>query len=124
MSDFPALRAVDCLSISSQLNSEVISIGHGTLFLFSAFAFHTFFLSFFLLIQKGNTALHISSLAGQAEVVKILVKRGADINAQSQVSLHCQQLQLFNAVTLPKLIQFVALLVDEPWLYFGLYLKD
>lgn len=38
-------------------------------------------------VQKGNTALHISSLAGQAEVVKLLVKRGADINAQSQVSL-------------------------------------
>ncbi len=44
-------------------------------------------LSCFLLIQKGNTALHISSLAGQAEVVKILVKRGADINAQSQVRI-------------------------------------
>lgn len=40
----------------------------------------------FLFIQKGNTALHISSLAGQAEVVKILTKRGADINSQSQVS--------------------------------------
>lgn len=37
--------------------------------------------------QKGNTALHIASLAGQGDVVKILVKRGADINAQSQVSL-------------------------------------
>lgn len=36
--------------------------------------------------QKGNTALHIASLAGQAEVVKVLVKEGADINAQSQVS--------------------------------------
>lgn len=35
--------------------------------------------------QKGNTALHIASLAGQGEVVKLLVKRGADINAQSQV---------------------------------------
>uniref|UniRef100_A0A3P8ZYZ7 Ankyrin 2 n=1 Tax=Esox lucius TaxID=8010 RepID=A0A3P8ZYZ7_ESOLU len=34
--------------------------------------------------QKGNTALHIASLAGQAEVVKILVKRGAEINSQSQ----------------------------------------
>lgn len=36
--------------------------------------------------QKGNTALHIASLAGQGDVVKILVKRGADINSQSQVS--------------------------------------
>lgn len=40
--------------------------------------------------QKGNTALHISSLAGQADVVKILSKRGADINAQSQVSLDAE----------------------------------
>jgi len=37
------------------------------------------------LSQKGNTALHIASLAGQAEVVKVLVKEGANINAQSQV---------------------------------------
>lgn len=37
--------------------------------------------------QKGNTALHIAALAGQAEVVKILVKRGADINGQSQVQV-------------------------------------
>lgn len=36
-------------------------------------------------VQKGNTALHIASLAGQKEVVKLLVKRGADINSQSQV---------------------------------------
>ncbi|NXW36735.1 ANK2 protein, partial [Phaetusa simplex] len=34
--------------------------------------------------RKGNTALHIASLAGQAEVVKVLVKEGANINAQSQ----------------------------------------
>ncbi|XP_055084963.1 ankyrin-2-like isoform X3 [Periophthalmus magnuspinnatus] len=34
--------------------------------------------------KKGNTALHIASLAGQGEVVKTLVKRGADINSQSQ----------------------------------------
>uniref|UniRef100_A0A8C7H6A4 Ankyrin 2 n=1 Tax=Oncorhynchus kisutch TaxID=8019 RepID=A0A8C7H6A4_ONCKI len=35
--------------------------------------------------QKGNTALHIASLAGQADVVKMLVKQGAEINSQSQV---------------------------------------
>uniref|UniRef100_A0A3Q2W3X1 Uncharacterized protein n=1 Tax=Haplochromis burtoni TaxID=8153 RepID=A0A3Q2W3X1_HAPBU len=40
--------------------------------------------SLLLHTMKGNTALHISSLAGQADVVKILSKRGADINAQSQ----------------------------------------
>lgn len=37
-------------------------------------------------LQKGNTALHIASLAGQAEVVKVLVTNGANVNAQSQVS--------------------------------------
>uniref|UniRef100_A0A672JFW5 Ankyrin 3a n=1 Tax=Salarias fasciatus TaxID=181472 RepID=A0A672JFW5_SALFA len=35
--------------------------------------------------QKGNTALHIASLAGQTEVVKELVTNGANVNAQSQV---------------------------------------
>ena len=37
------------------------------------------------MIQKGNTALHIASLAGQAEVVKELVTSSANVNAQSQV---------------------------------------
>ncbi len=36
-------------------------------------------------MQKGNTALHIASLAGQTEVVKELVTNGANVNAQSQV---------------------------------------
>lgn len=40
-----------------------------------------------LVPQKGNTALHIASLAGQAEVVKVLVTNGANVNAQSQVNL-------------------------------------
>jgi len=35
--------------------------------------------------QKGNTALHIASLAGQEEIVKILVQHGAKVNVQSQV---------------------------------------
>lgn len=51
--------------------------------------------------QKGNTALHIASLAGQAEVVKVLVKEGANINAQSQV-FH----QIFPDVHTFKLEQF------------------
>lgn len=51
-------------------------------------------LSLFSFTQKGNTALHISSLAGQAEVVKVLSKRGADINAQSQVSLRSSRASL------------------------------
>jgi len=39
-----------------------------------------------LSFQKGNTALHIASLAGQEEIVKILVQHGARVNVQSQVS--------------------------------------
>lgn len=35
--------------------------------------------------QKGNTALHIASLAGQKDVVKELVTHNANVNAQSQV---------------------------------------
>lgn len=34
-------------------------------------------------MQKGNTALHIASLGGKEEVVKILVQHGANVNAQS-----------------------------------------
>ncbi|TKS89498.1 Ankyrin-3 [Collichthys lucidus] len=34
--------------------------------------------------QKGNTALHIASLAGQTDVVKKLVTHNANVNAQSQ----------------------------------------
>jgi len=37
-------------------------------------------------LQKGNTALHISSLAGHDDVVEALVRHGAKVNAQSQVS--------------------------------------
>jgi ankyrin len=33
--------------------------------------------------QKGNTALHIASLAGQDIIVTILVENGANVNAQS-----------------------------------------
>lgn len=35
--------------------------------------------------HKGNTALHIASLAGQFEVAKVLIENGALVNAQSQV---------------------------------------
>lgn len=34
--------------------------------------------------KKGNSALHIASLAGQKEVIKILVQHDADVNLQSQ----------------------------------------
>ena len=35
--------------------------------------------------QKGNTALHIASLAGQLDVVRLLLQHDALINTQSQV---------------------------------------
>lgn len=34
--------------------------------------------------KKGNTALHIASLAGQQDVVELLVKFGADVDCRSQ----------------------------------------
>lgn len=39
------------------------------------------------LFQKGNTALHIASLAGQEQIVTILVDHGANVNVQSLVSI-------------------------------------
>ena len=36
--------------------------------------------------QKGNIALHMACLAGQVEVVRILLEHKSDVNAQSQVS--------------------------------------
>ena len=39
--------------------------------------------SLFLWTQKGNTALHIASLGGQEEVVKLLIQNGANVNVQS-----------------------------------------
>ncbi len=39
------------------------------------------------ILQKGNTALHIAALAGQEKVIAELINYGADVNAQSQVSL-------------------------------------
>ena len=38
-------------------------------------------------VQKGNTSLHIASLAGQEEVVKILIYNGAYVNVQAQVGI-------------------------------------
>ncbi|TPP59183.1 Ankyrin-2 [Fasciola gigantica] len=34
--------------------------------------------------KKGNTALHIASLAGHIDIVKLLMEYGANVNAQSQ----------------------------------------
>lgn len=36
-------------------------------------------------LQKGNTALHIASLGGKLEVVKILLEHGSPVNSQSQL---------------------------------------
>jgi hypothetical protein len=37
-----------------------------------------------LRVQKGNTPLHIAALAGQEEVVRLLLHCDADVNARSQ----------------------------------------
>lgn len=33
--------------------------------------------------KKGNTALHIASLAGQLDIIKLLIEYKADVNVQS-----------------------------------------
>ena len=38
-------------------------------------------------LQKGNTALHIASLAGHEDIVKMLVEHEAKINVQAQVRI-------------------------------------
>lgn len=35
------------------------------------------------IFQKGNTPLHVAALLGQTEMVKLLLKHGADVNLQS-----------------------------------------
>jgi len=37
--------------------------------------------------QKGNTALHSASFAGQIDVVKVLLVNGASVNARSKASV-------------------------------------
>ena len=37
--------------------------------------------------QKGNTALHVASLSGQLDVVKVLLVNGSSVNARSKVSV-------------------------------------
>lgn len=39
------------------------------------------------IFQKGNTALHIASLAGHEDIVKLLVANGAKVNVQAQVGI-------------------------------------
>ena len=40
----------------------------------------------FTSFQRGNSALHIASLAGKQNVVELLIEKEADPNSQAQVS--------------------------------------
>ena len=58
---------------------------------------------FLFCLQKGNTALHIASLAGHEDIVKLLVEHEAKINVQAQVIVHYENtamkyLKIFLAV--------------------------
>ena len=35
-------------------------------------------------LQKGNTPLHVGALMGHAEIIKLLLRSGADVNHQSE----------------------------------------
>lgn len=80
-------------------------------------------------LQKGNTALHIASLAGQREVVRLLVKRGADVNAQSQVrsvSVKISYNKLYKHCVTPRLWSSLKLyvhtyIVSTEWLHSTLH---
>ena len=43
--------------------------------------------------KKGNTALHIASLAGQKPAVEVLLESGASVNSKAQV---CDIQELIN----------------------------
>lgn len=43
-----------------------------------------FYRDIFLFPQKKNTVLHIASLAGKEDLVKLLIERGAQVNVQNQ----------------------------------------
>lgn len=51
-------------------------------------AFLNIFIYLLFLIQKGNTALHIASLAGHLNIVNLLVENGAKYDVQAHVSYH------------------------------------
>ena len=46
-------------------------------------------------VQKGNTSLHIASLAGHVDVVQVLLQYGAQVNLQSTVSVHSLSVVIF-----------------------------
>ena len=39
-----------------------------------------------LLLQNGNTALHIACSIGRIEIIKYLLSKGADVSAENDVS--------------------------------------
>ena len=72
-------------------------------------------------LQKGNTALHISSLAGHEAVVEALVRHGAKVNAQSQVSSsrsnerpHIISVELYALI-----VSILAVIVESFRIYFA-----
>jgi len=77
-----------------------------------------------VLSQKGNTALHIASLAGQEDVIKILIQNGAKVNVQSQVSFsslfvvrHVNVFLLFNCC-------YLAVILTLENIFLGLYCQS
>lgn len=63
----------------------------------------------FVSLQKGNTALHIASLAGQEEIVKILVQSAAKVNAQATVSASTRPLHHVIELTEAHLLHIMSL---------------
>ncbi|XP_062407275.1 ankyrin-2 [Sardina pilchardus] len=57
--------------------------------------------------MKGNTALHIACLAGQKEVARLLMKRGADVNSQSQSDSNTSFLRAARAGNIDKVLEFL-----------------
>ena len=51
-----------------------------------------------LYFQRGNTPLHVAALLGQSEVVKLLLRRGAQVNATAECN-DVSNLWFFNLTT-------------------------
>lgn len=61
-------------------------------------------LCIWVLFQKGNTSLHIASLAGHIGIVRVLVQNGAQVNIQSQV---CYIKSTFHVLTKANVSSFL-----------------
>ena len=55
-------------------------------------------------MQRGNTALHIASIHGQAEMCRLLIDRGARINATCKVRLLIDRGARINAMCKVRLL--------------------